>query len=123
MRNSGSTSTVSTTRHHLDQLLPVPAVTGEPRDLARGNGANLAETDLATIRSKPAARHREVWLHRVLQHFTAAEHFPLQKYRTSNNAHSLTQLGAPYEARGDVAAPHSFSNCGRDPERRMRRRT
>src|SRR5262249_35933945 len=31
---------------HLDQLLPVPAVAGEPRDLARGNGANLAETDL-----------------------------------------------------------------------------
>src|SRR6516162_8534655 len=31
---------------HLDQLLPVPAVAGEPRDLARGNGANLTETDL-----------------------------------------------------------------------------
>src|SRR4029434_504343 len=31
---------------HLDQLLPVPAVAGEPRDLARGNGANLAEADL-----------------------------------------------------------------------------
>src|SRR5215470_18119512 len=31
---------------HLDQLLPVPAVAGEPRDLARGNGANFAETDL-----------------------------------------------------------------------------
>src|SRR5215510_15033423 len=31
---------------HLDQLLPVPAVAGEPRDLARGNGANFAEADL-----------------------------------------------------------------------------
>src|SRR5262245_54798827 len=31
---------------HLDQLLPVPAVAGEPRDLARANGANFAETDL-----------------------------------------------------------------------------
>src|SRR5262249_55365755 len=28
------------------RVLPVPAVAGEPRDLARGNGANLAETDL-----------------------------------------------------------------------------
>src|SRR5215472_13524567 len=31
---------------HLDQLLLVPAVAGEPRDLARGNGANFAEADL-----------------------------------------------------------------------------
>src|SRR5207253_5116374 len=39
---------------HLDQLLPVPAVAGEPRDLARGNGANLPRQTCATIRSKPA---------------------------------------------------------------------
>ena len=29
-----------------DELRPVPAVAGEPRDLARGNGANFAEADL-----------------------------------------------------------------------------
>jgi len=39
-------STVSTTRHISIKLLQVPAVAGEPRDLARGNGANFAEADL-----------------------------------------------------------------------------
>src|SRR5262249_12054508 len=31
---------------HLDELLPVPAVAGEARDLARRNAANLTEADL-----------------------------------------------------------------------------
>src|SRR3954453_8299940 len=31
---------------HLDQLLPVPAVAGETRDLARCHGPNLAEADV-----------------------------------------------------------------------------
>jgi hypothetical protein len=31
---------------HLDQLLPIPAITGEPRDFACRDGANLAETHL-----------------------------------------------------------------------------
>src|SRR5260221_3700434 len=31
---------------HLDQLLPVPAITGEARDLTRTDSSDLAETDL-----------------------------------------------------------------------------
>jgi hypothetical protein len=31
---------------HLDQLLPIPTVAGEARDLARRDGANLAEAHL-----------------------------------------------------------------------------
>src|SRR6476469_9071555 len=31
---------------HLDQLLPISAVASETRDLARGDGANLAKTHL-----------------------------------------------------------------------------
>jgi hypothetical protein len=31
---------------HLDQLLPIPAVAGKARDLARGNGADLTEVYL-----------------------------------------------------------------------------
>ena len=42
---------------HLDQLLPVPAVAGEARNLARCHGPNLAEADVGHHPLKAGARH------------------------------------------------------------------
>jgi hypothetical protein len=46
---------------HLDQLLPIPAIARKPRDLARSDGSDFAETP-----APPSARSRH------------AEHFPQQ---------------------------------------------
>jgi hypothetical protein len=40
---------------HLDQLLPIPAVASEARDLARRDGPNLAEADLRHHRLEAGA--------------------------------------------------------------------
>ena len=42
---------------HLDQLLPVPAVAGEARDLACADGADLAEADFGNHALKAGALH------------------------------------------------------------------
>jgi hypothetical protein len=42
---------------HLDQLLPVTAVAGETRDLARCHGPNLAEADVGHHPLKAGPRH------------------------------------------------------------------
>jgi hypothetical protein len=35
---------VSNNAAHLDQLLPIAAITGKPRDFTRGDGADLTQT-------------------------------------------------------------------------------
>src|SRR5437016_2679873 len=42
---------------HLDQLLPVPAIAGETRDLACADGADLAEADFGNHALEARALH------------------------------------------------------------------